>query len=870
VGELIGRDFELRTGRRILRDARKQSVARILRIVGMSGVGKTALAGHLAGEASASGWLCSLATAHRIQLQIPLAVVRSLTGAIVEALAGDAARYISGLESDLDLLNLARHPDEAAIESAFFRLVEGLLLDRPLLFVVDDMQWADAQSRSLLVRLVQTLADRPFVLSSIERSDEPTIEFPAGFAEEAILVSELDKASAAALTGALLPGAPEHIVATIADHTRGRPIDIVTIAASIQDPKSVTADEVRASVRSVVARDLAVLGGGVREFLQICSLLGEPLDYNILKNLWDEGDLLTYISQSSKRFLVQRGDRLEFVHTAIAQSTRETVPIEIPYRRRIIDAIARLPDIGVQEYLQLAQQSGACGDRQLERYYLEQLVEEASKTNALPIVVSSLERLLSLMPFTAAEALRVYARLAVIYNVTNSDSDTIRTCREGLSRASAAGISEGIGPIVAPLLFALWNSSDREDFLQTYNEYDERLRAPEDRALLLVLRLFAAISELDFPTIDKTLRTLGELGSVNPAVDARRSTFEGVAHALRGDYRGAQAVLSRSRHMAQQSAPSLVTMVDTAEVLISFNYFGPGSPNVAAALERLHDGDYHHACIASVEAIAQDRPQDVFEIIQEAIVRERGTHPRWVLLGIAGAAAVLAHLSLPLPLAAAARSEIDHVLRGNTNTALLPIASAMAYLIASEHGVEARALLRAASKIALAYPSPLQHFWIPSVIVCAAEIVNDRETLRAIAQGKLICDAQPWNVAHHELAALLAKTALHQTVESAASADLRDSFTRLGAPFFARLAGPDRKPAGRKAADKSPLSRRDREIATLVTEGLTNRDIAQRLVLSERTVEGHIANIFAKLNVGSRSQIVAWYLRSENARAFST
>jgi DNA-binding CsgD family transcriptional regulator len=54
------------------------------------------------------------------------------------------------------------------------------------------------------------------------------------------------------------------------------------------------------------------------------------------------------------------------------------------------------------------------------------------------------------------------------------------------------------------------------------------------------------------------------------------------------------------------------------------------------------------------------------------------------------------------------------------------------------------------------------------------------------------------------------------------------------------------------------LSRREREVADLVAEGLTNREIAERLVISERTAEGHVEQIRNKLGFHSRTQIAAW------------
>jgi len=80
-----------------------------------------------------------------------------------------------------------------------------------------------------------------------------------------------------------------------------------------------------------------------------------------------------------------------------------------------------------------------------------------------------------------------------------------------------------------------------------------------------------------------------------------------------------------------------------------------------------------------------------------------------------------------------------------------------------------------------------------------------------------------------------------RTVEAAAAA------TRLAA-----ACGGVRTPALEVAADPLPLSPREREIANFVAQGCSNRDIAERLVVSTRTVEGHIYRACIKLDVSDR------------------
>lgn len=62
----------------------------------------------------------------------------------------------------------------------------------------------------------------------------------------------------------------------------------------------------------------------------------------------------------------------------------------------------------------------------------------------------------------------------------------------------------------------------------------------------------------------------------------------------------------------------------------------------------------------------------------------------------------------------------------------------------------------------------------------------------------------------------------------------------------------------KKRQPKTSLTKREREVAVLVAQGLSNKDIATRLVISPRTAESHLDHILAKLGFTSRRQIAAW------------
>jgi DNA-binding NarL/FixJ family response regulator len=59
-----------------------------------------------------------------------------------------------------------------------------------------------------------------------------------------------------------------------------------------------------------------------------------------------------------------------------------------------------------------------------------------------------------------------------------------------------------------------------------------------------------------------------------------------------------------------------------------------------------------------------------------------------------------------------------------------------------------------------------------------------------------------------------------------------------------------------------PLSAREHEVAMLIAEGCSNREIGVRLVISERTTEAHVTHVLSKLGLRSRAQVAIWALQN--------
>ena len=83
--------------------------------------------------------------------------------------------------------------------------------------------------------------------------------------------------------------------------------------------------------------------------------------------------------------------------------------------------------------------------------------------------------------------------------------------------------------------------------------------------------------------------------------------------------------------------------------------------------------------------------------------------------------------------------------------------------------------------------------------------------------------------------------------------------------LFAAGAQPAARTAQPAPAPGVSLSRREQEVASLLAGGLSNREIAGRLYLSERTVDNHVHHILDKLGFDSRVQVATWLARNEHS-----
>jgi len=136
------------------------------------------------------------------------------------------------------------------------------------------------------------------------------------------------------------------------------------------------------------------------------------------------------------------------------------------------------------------------------------------------------------------------------------------------------------------------------------------------------------------------------------------------------------------------------------------------------------------------------------------------------------------------------------------------------------------------------------------VLLDASDRTSVIEAFRAGAQG-VFCRTEPVR--------LLAKCiqCVHQGQVWASSSELQYLLEALAHPTFAKF----------QTEGRSLLSARETDVVRCLAEALTNREIAQRLKLTEHTVKNYLFRIFDKLGVSSRVEVVLYALGTGGSRA---
>lgn len=201
------------------------------------------------------------------------------------------------------------------------------------------------------------------------------------------------------------------------------------------------------------------------------------------------------------------------------------------------------------------------------------------------------------------------------------------------------------------------------------------------------------------------------------------------------------------------------------------------------------------------------------------------------------------------------------------------LAESAIYTLLCEPSAASTTIARAREAVATASPSDAAD---AAALATADDLLAFLDAANGTAHASLLtgCESFASLVAHRrglvtlEHAGIAVGNARRGATDSPVAFDAAlDLLSRDGPRFEARLARAYAssfmrpKRSGQPTAPELNLTPREREILSLLIDGLTNKEIAQRLTVSPRTVETHVERVLGKLEVGSRSRAIAKAIR---------
>lgn len=894
---MIGRDEELRTLHGLLSDAAAGHGSALL-VDGTAGVGKSALLRTVGADAAANGFKVLSTSGVETELWLPFAALQLLLQPVARGVENLPAPHRLALNDAFGATET--EPPVFRVALAVLELLADAAHHQPLLLLVDDIQWIDSSSRDVLRFVARRTRDLSILIIGATRIRSRDSYSPSVHPD--LHLEPLGEAAAAELLDVGAPDLPAALRALILMRAAGNPLALVELPKAVdgtpaqlddlpltqrlEDAFAARTDLASRECRTFLLALAAEPNTPVNRLLELSSgLSGSAVSVEALQEAVDAG------------LVKLTGRTLEFRHPLMRSAiyTRATVADRLATHRALAAVLDGTPErqlihlaaatLGPDEELAARLESFAAAaqtrgkvaaavpalreaaelvsDARRRTSILVRAVELASETNDRIHTQLLLDRadLNELGPLERA-------RLMVVSDKAAFEPDEPHRRIQNMAATAAGAFDAGGADIAEDLLWraaarCFFQDGDAQVRAEAAAELD-RWNPDPDAPHVLTVRAYTE-------PFRHGAEVIARLNGIEPdREDGRILHFLGSGAMVMGDMARAARYLSQA-----------------AAVWRSQGRLGLLARSLAGSWPRVYLGQLDRAREESGEGLA--------------LAEETGEWIVW--LGVKATGGLVAALRGDTEAAARTVREM----RSHRLFSGMPFATVMAQqvdgLLALFDGRTAEAydvLARAFDPADLHYHSVSRWLLAPDLAdaaVAAGTVEEARELLAGLPELADRLPSEMMVVAHAYTDAVLAPDDTAEERYAAALTALpagwslsrarlhlhhgrrlrrqrrnvdarsplrsaRDEFDRVGAKPWAEMAREQLRAAGessgrRHANTSEQLSAQEMQIAVLASQGLSNREIGQRLFISHRTVGAHLYRIYPRLGITSRGKLAA-------------
>ncbi|MEV8639060.1 AAA family ATPase [Streptosporangium sp. NPDC051023] len=873
-------------------------------VLGAAGVGKSALLRAVRDEAVRSGRRVLYAAGDRSESDLPFAGLHQVLHPVLDAandLGGGTAAVLDAVFSPAER---AGPPQRFAVAMAVLNRLSEVAASTPLLVVADDAHWLDRASLGVLGFVARRLAGEPIAFVGAARGEVPPPGWERGL--EVVEVGPLAPQAARRLL-ARQPGAPKvHLRERVLAEAAGNPLAIIELAKAAGDAVDPASWPMRTPAPSERLGHLyaSQLAGLPRETMRLLLLAALAGNVNV-QTLLEAGDglALEALVPAERQGLIRventgDGARIVFRHPLLRSAVGHATPFADRRAAHLaLAAVAADPDRRVWHRAAAA----VAPDAELAGELLV-TAERALARGATVEALAAMERSAGNTPDPALKAQRLL--IAAQHAWLNDLIDHMLDLSE--QAIALSGDSEVQASALLVKSCALTDQGRQSAALDILIPLAGRLaggRSVNER-WALITTASALLSSGTAEHRRRVLRLTAGLPAPADPADVQEVWARILPDPLtRQDL--AEAVIAHTvRHherdpMRRMMAGTLALVTDRTDQALNL-LAEPPAPAAGSAPRRLGIGIFYHAC-ACLDAGLWDQAQEASDLAAElAAELDPGVNLalsrvlQGTLAALRGQAA-----ARPLLIAAleAGYEEVGQIsVRAHRALAMLEVdaddpAAAYEHLnkVFDADGRPVHYLLSpyavadlAAAAVRTGRGAHREHAAAAAKTVAAIVEGGGTPRLRMLAyHARALLAAEPTQAEEYYQCALEDPLCGRWPFERAmASLDygrwLRrrrrplharphlngalEVFERLSAARWAERTRDELRTTGAQHADPAPstpagLSVQETRIARLAAQGLSNRQIAEHMFLSPRTVGAHLYRIFPKLGITSRAQI---------------